>query len=530
MNASISVRMYNQNNLGDCFLLKIKEGKFSKYILIDFGSYTSNDEREIEIAQNIRDTVKDKPLTIVLTHQHKDHLSGFISSKEIFNKLTIDEVWLSFLDDYTDGDAINIKTRTEKFWNINKKNKEKIKGTIKKKSKEIIKERSNEVNFDEKQIEAILDFIATLKGVDEQQINTPSLKGFNEKEIDVVKAVLKELGEKKIDAIITMLNAKDGIDIFGEELYAENQSGGQAISNLKKWSKNNIRFLNPGDIINLNNIKTYVLGPPKKIENLQKLDPSRTEAVHSLNTLTQLHNLEISSNLLNEALYKKRSNFPFQDNLSIPIDDIDNDSPSLKQKEVYENEDWRRIDYDWLNDFGRMSLHMDTLTNNTSLVLAFELPQSKKVLLFAGDAQIGNWQSWFEIAEFKDSEGKVDKSVKAKNLLARTVLYKAGHHSSHNATLSEGLNLMNEEELVIMIPVNGKVSDDNHFLMLKPGMLAGYNRKSKGRVLRSDTIFQKKIEMITENDFVDENSAFAKKFTTAKDKDGKHLYIEYKVS
>jgi glyoxylase-like metal-dependent hydrolase (beta-lactamase superfamily II) len=34
----------------------------------------------MEIAENIKQTVKDKPLTIVLTHQHKDHVTGFYFS------------------------------------------------------------------------------------------------------------------------------------------------------------------------------------------------------------------------------------------------------------------------------------------------------------------------------------------------------------------------------------------------------------------------------------------------------------------
>lgn len=51
---------------------------------IDFGSYESgNQAREKEIAESIRDTVQKNPLTVVLTHQHKDHLSGFISAKAI---------------------------------------------------------------------------------------------------------------------------------------------------------------------------------------------------------------------------------------------------------------------------------------------------------------------------------------------------------------------------------------------------------------------------------------------------------------
>jgi hypothetical protein len=197
---------------------------------------------------------------------------------------------------------------------------------------------------------------------------------------------------------------------------------------------------------------------------------------------------------------------------------------SLRQMRIYEEEKDRKIDFDWLNDVGRMSLHMDNLTNNSSLVLAFELPISKKVLLFVGDAQIGNWKSWFEV-EFENSK------VKAKELLSRTVLYKSGHHSSHNATLLDGLNLMNDKELVIMIPVNEKVSTNRKFSMLKHGMLAGYNRKSKGRVLRSDTVFQPSIDIDTEHTFVDINSDFSEKIITQKDStEQSHLYLEYTVS
>ena len=69
--------------------------------------------------------------------------------------------------------------------------------------------------------------------------------------------------------------------------------------------------------------------------------------------------------------------------------------------------------------------------NNTSLVLAIELSKSKKVLLFAADAQRGNWKSW---AEHEWKEGST--TVTVRDLLGRTVLYKVGHHGSHNATLA----------------------------------------------------------------------------------------------
>ena len=53
-----------------------------------------------------------------------------------------------------------------------------------------------------------------------------------------------------------------------------------------------------------------------------------------------------------------------------------------------------------------------------------------KVLLFAADAQRGSWISWAK-GDWRDGE----RTIAAKDLLARTVLYKVGHHGSHNATL-----------------------------------------------------------------------------------------------
>lgn len=74
---------------------------------------------------------------------------------------------------------------------------------------------------------------------------------------------------------------------------------------------------------------------------------------------------------------------------------------------------------------------MSDYTNNASLVLAFELGKGGKVLLFAADAQRGNWLSWGS-KDWKDGPDKLS----TRDLLARTVLYKVGHHGSHNATLN----------------------------------------------------------------------------------------------
>jgi hypothetical protein len=123
-------------------------------------------------------------------------------------------------------------------------------------------------------------------------------------------------------------------------------------------------------------------------------------------------------------------------------------------KETYDDpgQEWRRIDQDWLAAFGQLALDLDSDTNNTSLVLAFEFTATREVLLFVGDAQVGNWKSWASVKY--DVPGR-STPLPAHDLLARTVFYKVGHHCSHNATLKKGgLELMQHDDLVAFIPLD----------------------------------------------------------------------------
>jgi hypothetical protein len=151
------------------------------------------------------------------------------------------------------------------------------------------------------------------------------------------------------------------------------------------------------------------------------------------------------------------------------------------------DDDWRRIDADWLGGGSDFALQLDSYTNNTSLVLAIELVEDGRVLLFPADAQVGNWMSWDDV-KFKDKNDN-DVDMTSGKLLGRTVFYKVGHHSSHNATVNtRGLELMDREDLVAMIPVDRKVAMKKKPPWQMPAK-ALYTRlieKTKGRVVRSD--------------------------------------------
>ena len=75
---------------------------------------------------------------------------------------------------------------------------------------------------------------------------------------------------------------------------------------------------------------------------------------------------------------------------------------------------------------------LDNFLNNQSLVVFFTFAGKK--LLFAGDAQGGNWEYWMYggTPEKAPSVDKIDK--KSASILSELDFYKVGHHGSTNAT------------------------------------------------------------------------------------------------
>src|SRR5262249_41573991 len=114
------------------------------------------------------------------------------------------------------------------------------------------------------------------------------------------------------------------------------------------------------------------------------------------------------------------------------------------------DQSWRRIDNDWLGVSADLAIQLDSRTNNSSLVLAFEFIDTRRILLFVGDAQVGNWLSWQDLSWMLGEE-----RITGPDLLKQTVYYKVGHHGSHNATLkAKGLELMTRSDFAAFIPTN----------------------------------------------------------------------------
>ncbi len=172
--------------------------------------------------------------------------------------------------------------------------------------------------------------------------------------------------------------------------------------------------------------------------------------------------------------------------LSDPFEEINNLDRIMLANET---DDWRKVDIDWLKNAENLALKLDSDTNNTSLVLAIELIESGKVLLFPGDAQAGNWLSWKNVNfDVEDKNGDIQK-VNAQDLLRRTVFYKVGHHGSHNATMKdEGLEIIGteSEDLVAMIPVEKNMVAKKKWNMPFPPLYKRLLEKTAHRIIRAD--------------------------------------------
>ncbi|MFX0201009.1 MAG: hypothetical protein ACFFCW_33230, partial [Candidatus Hodarchaeota archaeon] len=233
-----------------------------------------------------------------------------------------------------------------------------------------------------------------------------------------------------------------------------------------------------------------VLGPPKDPKLLKKSDPSkRTSEVYQLTGNMDLGFMEALT-----SPDGRDSSRPFHISFETRIEKAKSDSEyhEFYDQHYFSAEDWRKIELDWLHTAEQLALKLDSDTNNTSLVLAIELIDSGRVLLFTGDAQVGNWLSWESEAcswTVKNRHSQLTK-VTSKDLLARIIMYKVGHHCSHNATLREkGLELMQSDEMVAMIPVyeeqahkQGKYGWEMPFGPL----LKRLQEKTSGRILRAD--------------------------------------------
>lgn len=431
--ASATVRMYRLDELGDCFLLTLRAGDAVSRMLVDCGSFRNSkasQQRLADIVADLRRECDGAPLDVVVgTHQHNDHLSGFVHCEQAFRELGVNQVWLSWLDDPQDRTA-----------------------------RRIGREHMNLVGALHSARGLLAGSVATARGA---------------RAFEIVDDMLGFYGGK---------GAADG----PPELPA------QAVEKLRTLGKRRPRYLEPGQVLDVpglpaDAVRVYVLGPPRDQDLLYRKDPRAGESYdHSLAAATRAAAMFLDAARAHDGTptsYEEQ--YPF--GVTHKVRRSQSGSPALRELQKHYRgtaEAWRRIDEDWLAEAESLALYMDSFTNNSSLVLAIELVASGRVLLFAADAQVGNWLSW-ETIDWPGAGRSTD------DLLARTVLYKVGHHGSHNATLAPALEKMTHPDLVALIPVHKRdpnITKANGWKMPAKNLYARLKRRTANRVLQMDGV------------------------------------------
>jgi hypothetical protein len=437
---SATIRMYRLNELGDCFLLSFAAGRSTSHMLIDCGSFSNSGasiERLQEIAGQISADLKGKDLDVVVgTHQHNDHVSGFLHCESEFAAMGINEVWLSWLDDPRDASARRIG---HDYNNLR------------------------------------LQLLGAARSL-QQVAGSRPLGAAAAESVDVLTALMGFSG-------LAADKDKDPPEVPAK-----------AVAALKKLGREKPRYLKPGQVLEMpglpaGSVRMHVLGPPRDDASLFRKDPRTGESYdHALTVTTRLAGQFVraaAAHAGNAGTASGDDDYPF-----VARDQRRKEAtPSKALAAAMARYDhagaaWRKIDDDWMQQAASMALFLDKFTNNSSVVLAIELVESGKVLLFAADAQTGNWSSWDTVAWPAGHAGTDD-------LLARTVFYKVGHHASHNATLVKTFEKTGGPELCAFIPVHKQdpnVRKKNGWKMPAKGLFKRLVEKTKGRVLQMDGV------------------------------------------
>ncbi|SEN65003.1 Metallo-beta-lactamase superfamily protein [Sphingomonas gellani] len=461
----ITVRMYRgpqadgnkvaRGLLGDCFLLSIEDGDARAFILIDCGVLTGTPDAAgvmHAVAQDIAAACGGRLDLVIATHQHADHLSGFAQAADLFfgGGIAIGDVWFAWTEDPEDDQANELRERFDRSRG---------------------------------KLAALTEAIAT-PGPRSPFAAAPH-------------------------------TALAGLDAFFAAAPTGTTAGtrmttGAIIDRLRDTAgKGHVRYLGPGTVLRTPGavpLDAVVMGPPRDRLLFKDLPTKRGDEVYAAPPGSTLALLDEA---LDPAQPDRSGHSPFapgerrltevsvraatDDPAAGPddaarqwlrrryYDDLPPDQPSRGGDAPDQSR--RRIDGDWLSAAGEFALQLDSDTNNTSLVIAFALPNGD-FMLFAGDAQVGNWESWHN-----QTYALGNATLTATDILGRTRLYKVGHHGSHNATLkAKGLELMTHPSLVAM------VSTDEAFAQAPARgwrMPAGNTKRAlleatRGRLIRGD--------------------------------------------
>ncbi len=214
-----------------------------------------------------------------------------------------------------------------------------------------------------------------------------------------------------------------------------------------------VRYFKAGDLAKepagIQGLNVSILGPPTDQKFLAQMDPPAND--HYL----RLRGGDTGGAGMVEPFDRQQWSFAKED-------------PSLawpELPEAYKKELRSRAN----SAVDELAFALDQCVNNCSIVAL--LSYQGLNLLFPGDAQYGNWESWV-------------KSSGSASLLSGVSFYKVAHHGSVNANPKEALEKMPDAKFAAMMSTQSRPWPS----IPAPGLLPALDRKTGKQWVRSDAI------------------------------------------
>jgi beta-lactamase superfamily II metal-dependent hydrolase len=400
--AGIRIRMYRVG-FGDFFLLSVPGADGSPlHILIDCGVHAADLGTIGDAIADMEKETNGQLALVIMTHRHADHISGFASGSNVFEKFNVAQVWMSWFEDPTEKDAVSFQ---------------------------------NTLTAVASNLQATLSARLNASADDAQYLNMAG-------------------------------NATGGLAAVG------GLTGNQAALDVLKGGFGNgarVSYYKSGDTPTLPvslakaGLTAAILGPPHDLDLVRQLDDKGNQYLAAYGDTgeepKQFNNVYRATS----AAYPPQAFELFSpDEIAHNIEHTPPDVMAAKAAQV------------------------DKTLNNQSLVILFTF--RGKTLLFAGDAQWGNWQN-FLFGGAITPGGNESLTDEAKSILGNIDFYKVGHHGSTNATPIDALTAMREDCVAMCSTQPGWYGTIGNSSEVPRGpLIAALETKTDEQLARSDQI------------------------------------------
>lgn len=414
----VRVRMYRQG-LGDCFLLSFSAEGATSHVLVDCGVVGRADgaKQMVKVARDVAKATSGRLDLVVATHAHWDHLSGFVDAAAVFGRMRIGEVWLPSTENPGSEGGRAARARRSRL-------------------------------------------------------------------VSRLRSVSRGEGDAGVAGVLGLYG---DCAVAGGDAGAVRGQEDEALDFLRDPSRP-VRYLDSRDgplpLPGGSGVTAYVLGPrplaapPPAASAEGGADPASAFFSAAERFLGMAEDEETKRVLERNQPFDPSYRLAPGPGETVPC--APERAGKFFGRRYYAPEvAWRRIDTDWLGMARGLALTLENHTNEGSLVLAFELPASRGVLLFPGDARVAP-HAWKELGW-----GGSPPHPTPAELIRRTVLYKVPHHCSQWATPGAALAAMESPDLVALVSVDPAAASALGWRFPHPPLVDELLGKTRGRLLVS---------------------------------------------